>query len=234
MSSRFDTQDKLIDATREIIILEGVERLTVDNVCSKAGFTRGAFYSNFATKESLLAALAEVEYERLIESLNERVESWRQTDVSNSGEAHLETLLFDAMDDIGVNRALYAIHTEMQARSVRNPEWAVRLKQLNDEFLSALRSVLKTILKAAKRKPELPMGVITHAVVGVVLRAAGLDALAQSEIEYNNDAKSALINHSLRSENRSKMPESTSIVESPAREIIAVIVPLLYCVSRPE
>ena len=32
---------------------------TVEEVCERAGFTRGAFYSNFTTKEELFAALME-------------------------------------------------------------------------------------------------------------------------------------------------------------------------------
>ena len=77
-----DTQDRLIEATRTIIIEEGIEATTLEHICSQAGFTRGAFYSNFASKDSLLGALAADEYTALIMRLREQVSRWE-----NAGSA---------------------------------------------------------------------------------------------------------------------------------------------------
>lgn len=41
MGNRYETQNKLIAATREILIREGVEGCTLENICTTAGFTRG-------------------------------------------------------------------------------------------------------------------------------------------------------------------------------------------------
>ena len=37
----------------------GRDRLSVEEICEAAGFTRGAFYSNFADKDALVLALIE-------------------------------------------------------------------------------------------------------------------------------------------------------------------------------
>ncbi|OFR33711.1 TetR/AcrR family transcriptional regulator [Actinomyces sp. HMSC065F11] len=231
MSSRFETQQRLIDATREIIILEGVEGFTLDNVCRRAGFTRGAFYSNFSTKESLLAALAEDEYADLIERLDMQVEKWRSGDTAKP--AQIDSLLFDAMDAIGVNRTLYALHTEMQARSVRDQEWGARLADLNEEFLTALGGVLETILEAARRKPEAPMRVITHAVIGIVLRAAAVDALVESYKEHQSQARSRMVGPASPPRIERTVPQHLPIAQSPAKPIVETIIPLLYAMSKP-
>lgn len=231
MSSRFETQQRLIDATREIIILEGVEGFTLDNVCRRAGFTRGAFYSNFSTKESLLAALAEDEYADLIERLNAQVEKWRRGGTATP--AQIDSLLFDAMDAIGVNRTLYALHTEMQARSVRDQEWGARLADLNEEFLTALSGVLETILAAANRTPETSMRVIAHAVIGIVMRAAAVDALVESYKEHRSRTQNRVVGPASPPRVERTVPKHLPIAKSPSKPIVETIIPLLYAMSRP-
>ena len=72
MGNRVETQDRLLAATRQIIINEDIEATSLEHICSVAGFTRGAFYSNFSSKDSLLGILAEAEYSDLIQRLRER------------------------------------------------------------------------------------------------------------------------------------------------------------------
>lgn len=55
---RAATRDRLIDAALTVFAAKGVLAATVEEICEAAGFTRGAFYSNFTSKDDLwLAAL---------------------------------------------------------------------------------------------------------------------------------------------------------------------------------
>lgn len=54
---RAATQRKLLRAAREVITERGLEAASVEDICARAGFTRGAFYSNYSTKEDLALAL---------------------------------------------------------------------------------------------------------------------------------------------------------------------------------
>ena len=140
MGNRVETQDRLLAATRQIIINEGIEATSLEHICSVAGFTRGAFYSNFSSKDSLLGILAEAEYSDLIQRLRERVLLWEnaQTPASRNddGDRHLlmENLLFEALDAIHIDQGLYILHSEMLMRSIRDAEWGMRLLDLNREF----------------------------------------------------------------------------------------------------
>lgn len=57
--SRKDTQrqtrDRLVAAAHSSIIEEGVAGISIRNICSAAGHSQGAFYSNFSSKDDLLA-----------------------------------------------------------------------------------------------------------------------------------------------------------------------------------
>ncbi|MEX0952645.1 MAG: TetR family transcriptional regulator [Nitriliruptoraceae bacterium] len=51
------TRQRLIDAAEQEFTARGFEGSTIDAITERAGYTRGAFYSNFASKAELLTAL---------------------------------------------------------------------------------------------------------------------------------------------------------------------------------
>lgn len=72
---RRKTRDRLIDAAYEVFAETGVHAASVEMITERAGFTRGAFYSNFETKEELFFALAERENRLRFERLQEGVDA---------------------------------------------------------------------------------------------------------------------------------------------------------------
>ena len=239
MGNRLQTQDRLIEAARGIIINEGMEATSLEHICKAAGFTRGAFYSNFSSKDSLLAALAEEEYTGLIERLRATVERWSasgdesapaRADGDRDSEALLmENLLFEALDAIGVERDLYLLHSELILRSIRDPEWAERFSAINEEFVDELGLVLVTILSAAGRELVSSRRALTHSVIGVVLRAsaiAGWRLSASERVGADERTRGS-------EEDASSAPRAGA-KSSAAREILEVVLTILYASSRPR
>jgi AcrR family transcriptional regulator len=54
---REQTRRALLDAAGRVFVDRGFAGASVEAIAAEAGYTRGAFYSNFATKEELFAAL---------------------------------------------------------------------------------------------------------------------------------------------------------------------------------
>ncbi len=54
---RAQTQERLMAAAARVFAERGVIGASVEEICEAAGFTRGAFYSNFADKNALVLAL---------------------------------------------------------------------------------------------------------------------------------------------------------------------------------
>tara|TARA_R110002124_G_scaffold18932_1_gene76488 strand:+ start:798 stop:1433 length:636 start_codon:yes stop_codon:yes gene_type:complete len=54
-----DARTKLLDAAIEIVREQGFSATSVDQLCKKAGVTKGAFFHHFASKEALGAAAAD-------------------------------------------------------------------------------------------------------------------------------------------------------------------------------
>lgn len=54
-----ETHRRLLDAARAAIVEHGVDAATIDDITARAGFSRGAFYSNFSDKADLLVQLCD-------------------------------------------------------------------------------------------------------------------------------------------------------------------------------
>src|SRR4051794_36901677 len=55
--ARAETRTRLLDAAVTVFSERGIAAATVEEITEVAGFTRGAFYSNFADKSELVVAL---------------------------------------------------------------------------------------------------------------------------------------------------------------------------------
>jgi AcrR family transcriptional regulator len=55
--SREQTAQRLLNAARRLIASRGLSAVSVENIAAAAGYTRGAFYSNFNSKEDLFIEL---------------------------------------------------------------------------------------------------------------------------------------------------------------------------------
>ncbi|MEV6959964.1 TetR/AcrR family transcriptional regulator [Streptomyces sp. NPDC051207] len=54
---RLRTRARLLDAAFAVFAAKGFGRVSIEEVCEAAGYSRGAFYSNFATLDELFFAL---------------------------------------------------------------------------------------------------------------------------------------------------------------------------------
>src|SRR5690606_7460408 len=71
--SRENTRARLLEAAAQVFAEVGLEGATVEAVCERAGFTRGAFYSNFESKDELFLALSASVAESRLNAVRERV-----------------------------------------------------------------------------------------------------------------------------------------------------------------
>jgi AcrR family transcriptional regulator len=55
--TREQTTQRLLEAAQKVIASNGLEAASVEDICAAAGYTRGAFYSNFSSKEDMFIEL---------------------------------------------------------------------------------------------------------------------------------------------------------------------------------
>src|SRR5512133_3917578 len=68
--SQAQTRERLLDAALKLFIKVGIDAASLEEVAETAGYSRGAFYSNFASKDELICELVLREMQRGHEQIN--------------------------------------------------------------------------------------------------------------------------------------------------------------------
>jgi AcrR family transcriptional regulator len=142
---RAETRANLIEAAYRVFADKGFGQVRIDDVCAAAGYTRGAFYSNFDSLNELFFALYD-ESARLI--ADQVTDAITDDDINPGIEAVIErvtaTLLLD--------RDWLLIKTDFLLHAARNPAVADRLAAHRQQ----LRTVIETRLDGARERLTLP------------------------------------------------------------------------------
>jgi TetR/AcrR family transcriptional regulator, transcriptional repressor of aconitase len=67
--SRLETRTKLLESAAQLFARGGYEGASVDLIAESAGYSKGAFYSNFGSKEAIFLELLDAHKRREIEAL---------------------------------------------------------------------------------------------------------------------------------------------------------------------
>jgi AcrR family transcriptional regulator len=110
--TRDDTCEKLFEAAARVFGEQGIGSASIEAIAAAAGFTRGAFYSNFKSKDELIIAMLEDHVEQSIrrnldllaqhQSLADFIDALktmdrsRQDPLARSPLLHMEMILFVA------------------------------------------------------------------------------------------------------------------------------------------
>lgn len=126
---RENTRTRLIDAAAEMFAEIGIEAASVEAICERAGFTRGAFYSNFGSKEELFLALCARSAETTVAAVRERVTSIEDRGLDATGE--VLQLVQQVLEVTGDDRLDVLLGAEIRVQALRNPEFAEAYLALN-------------------------------------------------------------------------------------------------------
>ena len=92
--SREQTTQRLLDAAQKLIAKKGLEAASVENIAAAAGYTRGAFYSNFSSKDDLFIELLRRDHEKSTAQLNALRESSVPVDRLHSGAREIYSQIY--------------------------------------------------------------------------------------------------------------------------------------------
>ncbi len=145
---RAQTQDRLLDAAIALFAEKGVLGASVEEICERAGFTRGAFYSNFDSKDELLIAVLERKGDEVLAAARqatgsvpgERVEPGSIDDVIRQAMA-----VFLASHPI--DRQWLLARIEMRLYALRNPSVREPLRNVEEGLDALLTEAIQSVVE---------------------------------------------------------------------------------------
>ena len=129
------TRDELVDAAERLFTKQGFHATSLDAVAAEAGFTKGAVYSNFESKEDLFFAV----YERRVDARVEQMETAIRA-ASTPREA-LEGIMPGGRARGEAEDGWLAVFFEFWAHVLRHPELRERFARQHRRVIEPLTAV---------------------------------------------------------------------------------------------
>lgn len=123
---REETRRRLVQAAIEEFSRRGVDATSVEHLCQAAGFTRGAFYSNFATKDDLCVAVMRHVAD---EQIRQHSDALANAPVGLDSAEIVAALVSASTSDPHVLRTLM----DIELRAYRDPEFGARIEEVRSE-----------------------------------------------------------------------------------------------------
>jgi AcrR family transcriptional regulator len=164
------TRRKLVQAAEHVFARDGFEAARLEDIATLAGYSRGAFYANFASKEDIFFALLDQWVSRRIEEVNSLLR--RENTYGGRRRA-----LREHYAQVAKDRRVALLSLEFKLFAIRHPEAHARLRARQQR----IRACSGTILKSLMGRP-LP--------ISSTVAAIGLAAFSTAMLlEYLVDSK---------------------------------------------
>jgi AcrR family transcriptional regulator len=131
------TVDKLTDAALALFAQSGFERATVDQIVARAGFSKGAFYAHFRSKEELFLHILERRLERNLE----RVQLLCRSD--GPAAVWLTQLLETLIDVSPESQPMRSLSMEYMAHGMRHPQIGARIAAMHERWRDLFAATLR-------------------------------------------------------------------------------------------
>jgi AcrR family transcriptional regulator len=159
-----ETRRRLLDAAERVFLRRGLQGSSVEEIAAEAGFTRGAFYSNFKSKDELFVELLQDRVYRQYAQMAEEAQEQPGTP--------RERLRYGAerVRDVQkgeTGRWLFRLWLECLTQAARDKEF----RELAATFWSGNRTLVAASIDATfkeiGRKPPLPPDQIATAMIAL-------------------------------------------------------------------
>ena len=172
--SRENTRARLLEAAAQVFAEVGLDGATVEVVCERAGFTRGAFYSNFESKDELFLALASSVAEERLGAVREQVTAMAADGALE--DADTVTLVQRVMDAGGDDRLSVMLMSEIRIRALRDPAFGTAYLAQESEMVDGIAAIITELVDsgsiALRIEPELVSRLLMIVWEGMTVRGA--------------------------------------------------------------
>lgn len=146
------TRDALVAAAAEVFTAKGFHAASLDEIADAAGFTRGAIYSNFGSKEELLFAVYDRLDDMTLAGMADVIDERGGDDPV--GDATAAAAVWAKL--LGRSQDMIALSLELHLYALRNPEARERLARLEQQASAKLASFIEDTFEQHGRRLRMP------------------------------------------------------------------------------
>ncbi|WDD90598.1 TetR/AcrR family transcriptional regulator (plasmid) [Burkholderia sp. FERM BP-3421] len=159
--SRLQTRTQLLAAAKRLFVERGFGATSLRDIAAEAGYTQGAFYSNFASKEALFVALMHERSRTQVTDIARILSdpSASADDILDALEAWAQKL--DAEPEWSV------LGVEFKLQGARSPVFAETSQALLDAHRDGLAHCIAQIFARLGKVPPEPPAVLAAAFMGL-------------------------------------------------------------------
>ena len=173
--SRENTRARLLEAAAQVFAEAGLDGASVEAVCERAGFTRGAFYSNFESKDELFLMLTASVADARVRAVRQRVEEMTAEGALAEGCDPIE-LVQQVMELGGDDRLGVMLMSEIRIRALRDARFGEAYLAQEREMVASIAQIVDDIAAAVPLRLRLPAAVAARMLMivweGMTVRGA--------------------------------------------------------------
>jgi AcrR family transcriptional regulator len=174
------TRARLLDAAHAVFAEVGMDAASVETICDRAGFTRGAFYSNFESKDELFLALITQLADEKLEEVAARVR-----DLGAGSPADPSTMVRQVVGASLGSRMEPQLISEIRTQALRDPRLAAAYLAWQDAMRARVEGIISDVVEVVGLRLRLPIGETAQLLLDVsddTCTRAALEGRTEAEI----------------------------------------------------
>ncbi|MDR5762791.1 TetR/AcrR family transcriptional regulator [Caballeronia sp. LZ035] len=173
--SRDQTRQRLLDAAQAVFTRKGFGAASVEDVAAEAGYTRGAFYSNFDSKAQLLLEVLKRDHDTTMAHLSSIFED------GEASRADLEARVLQYYSECYQDNACFLLWVEAKLHASRDAAFRTSFNALMRELRQTTTDYIEAFSERVGTPLSMPAGQM----------ALGLIALCDGvQFFYSSDPQS--------------------------------------------
>lgn len=140
--SQAQTRERLLRAARVEFAQRGIAAASIDRISESAGFSRGAFYANYAGKHDVLLEL-------LVQHQTREIAAWQELLDAEGPLEEVLPALRDRFDAFARSADDFLFAAELQIEALRNAEFAARYREFSREIEVRTRELAEAFITRA-------------------------------------------------------------------------------------
>ena len=152
----------IVEATVQVLLAVGKERLTTTRVAARAGVSVGTLYQYFPNKSALLQAVVKRHFSEITNAIEAVCEQQRGKSLPEMATALVTAFLEAKMKDVSTSVALYSVSGDVDAARI--------VRQTGSRIGKAIAEMLETARERLTEDPQLVASMLKGTMAGVSRR----------------------------------------------------------------